>query len=116
MLQASDSSRKRTVLHTDQVMQLVGRSKAVVSSSYAMYCSCFHLDGHQHMKGFIVNSKPNLMFIHFDSIDDAGHAHQWGSQEYYNAVKVRKYLHANSTSPPNIPKSFDPWTEIFSRY
>ena len=32
--------------------------------------------------------KPNLMFIHFDSIDDAGHAHQWGSPQYYDAVKV----------------------------
>ena len=38
-----------------------------------------------------MKSQPNLMFIHFDSIDDAGHAHQWGSKEYYNAVKVWKY-------------------------
>jgi len=45
------------------------------------------------MKGFIVKSQPNLMFIHFDSIDDAGHTYQWGSKEYYNALKVWKYPH-----------------------
>ena len=32
--------------------------------------------------------KPNLMFIHFDSIDHAGHTFTWGSAQYYNVVKV----------------------------
>ena len=31
---------------------------------------------------------PNLMFFHFESIDQAGHIHTWGSQEYYDAAKV----------------------------
>ena len=46
------------------------------------------LNSHLHMYQFIVDNQHNLMFIHFDSIDDAGHAHQWGTQEYYDAVKV----------------------------
>ncbi len=41
-----------------------------------------------HMYSFIVEHRPNLMFIHFDSIDDAGHAYQWGTPKYYDAVKV----------------------------
>ena len=40
------------------------------------------------MHDFIVQHRPNLMFIHFDSIDEAGHAHQWGSPDYYAAAKV----------------------------
>lgn len=40
------------------------------------------------MYQFIVGNQPNLMFIHFDSIDDAGHTYQWGTKEYYDAVKV----------------------------
>ena len=47
-----------------------------------------YLDGHWHMYQFIVGNQPNLMFIHFDSIDDAGHTYQWGTKEYYDAVKV----------------------------
>ena len=37
----------------------------------------------------IQKHKPNLMFIHFDSIDDAGHGSFWGSQKYYDTVKVQ---------------------------
>lgn len=47
-----------------------------------------YLDSHLHMYQFIVDNQPNLMFIHFDSIDDAGHTYQWGTKEYYDAVKV----------------------------
>ncbi|CAI8041633.1 Arylsulfatase K [Geodia barretti] len=28
------------------------------------------------------------MFIHLESIDQAGHTHSWGSQQYYDAVKI----------------------------
>lgn len=41
----------------------------------------------QEMSKFVKEHKPNLMFIHFLSIDEAGHAHSWGSPEYYKAVK-----------------------------
>ena len=40
----------------------------------------------------IEQHKPNLMFIHFDSIDDAGHGSYWGSQTYYDAVKVNESI------------------------
>ena len=40
------------------------------------------------MSQFVSQHKPNLMFIHFDSIDEAGHKYTWGSTEYYEAVKV----------------------------
>ena len=42
-----------------------------------------------NLADIIEKHKPNLMFIHFDSIDDAGHGSYWGSQKYYDAVKVR---------------------------
>ena len=45
------------------------------------------------MYKFVVEHHPNLMFIHFDSIDDAGHSYSWGSPEYYNAVKVKCITH-----------------------
>ena len=32
------------------------------------------------------------MFIHLESIDQAGHTHSWGSQQYYDAVKASNYL------------------------
>ncbi len=41
-----------------------------------------------NLADIIQKHKPNLMFIHFDSIDDAGHGSFWGSQKYYDAVKV----------------------------
>lgn len=47
----------------------------------------------QALASFITQSKPNLMFIHFDSIDDAGHAHGWGSPLYYQTTKkVDNYI------------------------
>ena len=41
------------------------------------------------MSDYVLEHKPNLMFIHFLSIDEAGHAYSWGSPQYYNAVKVQ---------------------------
>ena len=32
--------------------------------------------------------KPELMFVHFDEIDDAGHSSGWGSSVYYKVVTV----------------------------
>ena len=40
------------------------------------------------MASFISKSKPNLMFIHLLSIDEAGHSYGWGSDLYYKAVMV----------------------------
>ena len=40
------------------------------------------------MSEFVAEHKPNLMFIHFDSIDESGHKYTWGSTQYYDAVKV----------------------------
>ena len=40
------------------------------------------------MSKFVTEHKPDLMFIHFDSIDEAGHTYTWGSSKYYDAVKV----------------------------
>ena len=40
------------------------------------------------MAKFVKEHKPNLMFIHFDTIDEAGHKYSWGSPGYYAAVKV----------------------------
>ena len=45
---------------------------------------------------FIRDKCPNLMFIHLESIDQAGHLHSWGSQQYYDAAKVNSdpcYIH-----------------------
>ena len=47
-----------------------------------------------YMHDFIVQHRPNLMFIHFDGIDEAGHAHQWGSPDYYAAAKVYMYCYS----------------------
>lgn len=45
------------------------------------------------MIDFIENYKPNLMFIHMDDVDEAGHASYWGSEKYYNATKeIDQYL------------------------
>jgi len=40
----------------------------------------------QNLELFILNYQPNLMFIHFDAVDDAGHATYWGSPQYYHAA------------------------------
>lgn len=39
------------------------------------------------MCGFIEKYQPNLMFIHLDEVDDAGHMFGWGSKYYYQAVR-----------------------------
>ena len=44
------------------------------------------------MSMLVTEHQPNLMFIHFDSIDEAGHSFSWGSPKYYDAVKVRKLV------------------------
>ena len=41
-----------------------------------------------YLSDMITQHQPNMMFIHFDSIDDAGHGSYWGSSHYYDAVKV----------------------------
>ncbi len=33
-------------------------------------------------------NRPQLMFIHLDNVDHAGHSHGWYSNEYYKAVEV----------------------------
>ena len=43
------------------------------------------------MLHFIKDQCPHLMFIHLESIDIAGHAHSWGSPEYYDAAKVKSH-------------------------
>jgi predicted AlkP superfamily pyrophosphatase or phosphodiesterase len=35
----------------------------------------------------IAAQRPNLMFVHLNAVDDAGHAHQWGTDKYYDAVR-----------------------------
>ena len=40
------------------------------------------------MVDYVVNYKPNLMFLHFLYIDEAGHESSWGSHQYYSAVAV----------------------------
>ena len=47
------------------------------------------------MSKFVKEHKPNLMFIHFLSIDEAGHTHSWGSPQYYQAVKVYMYIRSS---------------------
>jgi predicted AlkP superfamily pyrophosphatase or phosphodiesterase len=39
------------------------------------------------MCAFITKYQPDLMFIHLDEVDDAGHAFGWGSPNYYKAVQ-----------------------------
>ena len=63
-----------------------------------------------YMSKFVKEHKPNLMFIHFLSIDEAGHTHSWGSPEYYQAVKV----HVCSSVPES--QQFDPYIHPFTMY
>ena len=60
------------------------------SQPYDRYIYCLHYISltHDYMSKFVLDHQPNLMFIHFDSIDMAGHAFSWGSPEYYDAAKV----------------------------
>lgn len=39
-----------------------------------------------------VNHTPMLMFVHLDHVDHAGHTHEWGSPEYYQAVEKADQL------------------------
>jgi len=36
---------------------------------------------------YLYQYEPELMFIHLDHVDHAGHTHQWGSAEYLHAVE-----------------------------
>ncbi len=38
------------------------------------------------MCDYIENEKPELMFIHFDEVDGAGHDSGWGSTRYYDQI------------------------------
>ena len=40
----------------------------------------------------MAQSKPDLLFIHLDLVDHAGHFHGWASQEYIDAVKIADSL------------------------
>eukprot|EP00667_Euglena_gracilis_P016017 EG_transcript_16705 len=42
----------------------------------------------QRMAQLIEQERPQLMFVHFDDIDEAGHASHWGSPKYYAAAKA----------------------------
>ena len=45
------------------------------------------------MMQFILHFKPNLMFVHFDSVDHGGHSSCWGCEEYYeHARNVDQFL------------------------
>lgn len=35
---------------------------------------------------YLFDYEPELMFVHLDHVDHAGHAYQWGSDAYYRAV------------------------------
>lgn len=36
---------------------------------------------------YIQTDNPNLLFLHFDEVDGAGHGIGWGTDEYYEAIK-----------------------------
>ena len=36
--------------------------------------------------------QPELMFVHLDHVDHAGHSHEWGSEHYYEAVEKADQL------------------------
>ena len=38
--------------------------------------------------GYWTANRPNLMFVHLDNVDHAGHSHGWYSPEYYEAVEA----------------------------
>jgi predicted AlkP superfamily pyrophosphatase or phosphodiesterase len=40
------------------------------------------------IKAMTTKYKPELMFVHFDEIDDAGHSSGWGSSVYYKAAQT----------------------------
>ena len=59
-----------------------------------------------YMSNFVAKYQPNLMFIHFDSIDEAGHHYTWGSSEYYDAVKVGRGYICITTRCLQVPSDF----------
>ena len=69
-------------------MCTIRKNNRLVATCPLVHSLKFFLDLCGYMHDFIVQHRPNLMFIHFDSIDEAGHAHQWGSPDYYAAAKV----------------------------
>jgi predicted AlkP superfamily pyrophosphatase or phosphodiesterase len=47
----------------------------------------------QQALAFITERKPTLTFIHYDSVDEAGHTFGWDTPQYYDAVrKVDAYI------------------------
>lgn len=41
-----------------------------------------------HAVQYIKSAKPELLFIHFDNVDGAGHGIGWGTPEYYQAIQT----------------------------
>jgi predicted AlkP superfamily pyrophosphatase or phosphodiesterase len=41
---------------------------------------------------YFKKQKPNLLFVHFDGVDHAGHAFGWKSDQYYKAVELTDSL------------------------
>lgn len=37
---------------------------------------------------YVLNEKPTFLFIQFDSVDGAGHAHDYGSEQHLNQINV----------------------------
>jgi hypothetical protein len=36
----------------------------------------------------LTSGDPDAVFLHFDQVDAAGHAYQWGSNQYYSAIHI----------------------------
>ncbi len=46
-----------------------------------------------HAVNYIKSSKPNLLWLHFDGVDGAGHSIGWGTSAYYQAIqKIDTYI------------------------
>jgi hypothetical protein len=41
----------------------------------------------EHAMDYFKLQKPEFLFVHLDHVDHAGHSHEWGSQEYVEAVE-----------------------------
>jgi hypothetical protein len=44
-------------------------------------------DAFDHAMAYLAAEKPELLFIHLDNVDDAGHTYGWGSPQYLAAVE-----------------------------
>jgi predicted AlkP superfamily pyrophosphatase or phosphodiesterase len=44
-------------------------------------------DALEHALAYLESDKPEVLFLHLDLVDNAGHAHGWGSPEYLAAVE-----------------------------